>query len=161
MRILEAKIGEKWMAVAADVAQKATCERSRCGSVIVKDDEVIGEGWNSPSGNLESQRRCDVEKSSYHAKVTDKTCCVHAEERAIMDTLRHHPDEVSGSTLYFIRLDEEGEPKLSGKPYCTLCSKLALDAGITEFVLWHEAGITAYPTDEYNRLSHEYFENAK
>ena len=156
MRILEAKIGEKWMAAAADVAKKATCERSKCGSVIVRDGRIIGEGSNSPAGNLESERRCGADKSSYDTKVTDKTCCVHAEERAIMDALRRHPDEVSGSMLYFVRLDADGNPKHSGKPYCTICSKLALDAGIAEFILWHEEGITSYPTDEYNRLSYLY-----
>lgn len=144
------------MLAAMEVAKKATCGRSKCGSVIVRNNEIIGEGFNSPPGNADNQRRCDVEKSSYHAKVTDKTCCVHAEERSIMDALRRYPDEVSGSTLYFIRLDENGKPKFSGQPYCTICSKLALDAGIAEFVLRHEEGITAYPTDEYNRLSYLY-----
>jgi hypothetical protein len=35
---------------------------------------------------------------------------------------------------------------------------MALDAGIAEFVLWHEEGICVYPTAEYNKLSHEYAE---
>ena len=46
----------------------------------------------------------------------------------------------------------------AGKPYCTVCSRLAIDSGIVEFVLWHESGITAYPTDEYNDLSYDFFE---
>lgn len=158
MRILDNKEGEKWMHAAAGVSARATCGRSKCGSVIVKNYEIIGEGFNSPAGNLESQRRCDTEKSSYHRKVTDKTCCVHAEERAIMDALGRNPDKLPGSALYFIRLDEGGKPKFSGQPYCTICSKLALDQGLAEFILWHESGITAYPTDEYNDLSYDYFE---
>lgn len=158
MRTLANQEGENWMESAAEVARQATCGRSKCGSVIVKDGEIIGEGFNSPVGNLESQRRCGVEKSSYHAKVTDKTCCVHAEERAIMDALRRNPEKLAGSTLWFIRLDEDGKPKSSGKPYCTICSKLAFDTGIEEFVLWHESGITAYSTDEYNDLSYGFSE---
>lgn len=158
MRILESQEGEGWIGIAAEVAGKATCGRSKCGSVIVRDGEIIGEGFNSPAGDREDQRRCGVEKSSYHTKVTDKTCCVHAEERAIMDALRRHPHKVSGSMLYFVRLDEDGRPKLSGRPYCTICSKLALDVGIAEFVLRHEDGIIAYPTDEYNGLSYEFSE---
>ena len=161
MRILDRNESERWMRAAAEVAKRATCGRSKCGSVIVRDDEIIGEGFNSPAGNLEGQRRCDVEKSSYHRKVTDKTCCVHAEERSIMDALRRNPDKLTGSTLYFIRLDEDGKPKFSGQPYCTICSKLALDADIAEFVLRHEDGATAYPTDEYNDLSYEFFEHGK
>jgi deoxycytidylate deaminase len=158
MRIFDETEGMKWMHVAAEVGKQATCGRSKCGSVIVNDGEIIGEGWNSPTGNFESQRRCDIEKSSYHRKVTDKTCCVHAEERAIMDALRRNPGKLAGSMLYFIRLNDDGKPKFSGQPYCTICSKLALDAGVAEFVLWHESGITAYPTDEYNDLSYDFFE---
>ncbi len=154
--ILDEIENRKWIKTAVAVARKATCERSKCGSVIVKDGMIIGEGFNSPPGGLESRRRCRVEKSTFDRKVTDKTCCVHAEERAIMDALRKHPDKIVGSTLFFIRLDERDEPKRSGEPYCTICSKMALDAGIAEFVLWHESGMVAYPTDEYDALSCRY-----
>lgn len=158
MRIFDLNENHRWIQSATEIAMQATCGRSRCGSVIVRDNEIIGEGFNSPPGNLDNQRRCGLEKSSYHRKVTDKTCCVHAEERAIMDALGRNPEKLSGSTLWFIRLDEEGRAEFSGRPYCTICSKLALDVGISEFVLYHEEGITAYRTDEYNDLSYGFFE---
>ncbi len=141
---------------AAEAAKRATCLRAKCGTVIAQGDQVIGEGWNSPPGDLASQRRCQLKKSEYDLKVTDKTCCVHAEERAIMDALRRYPDRIPGSTLYFIRLDERGEPARAGKPYCTICSKMALDAGIALFVLWHADGVCAYPAAEYNALSYRH-----
>lgn len=34
---------------AAEVARKATCGRSQCGSVIAKNGKIIGEGFNSPA----------------------------------------------------------------------------------------------------------------
>ena len=143
---------------AEKLAKKSTCERSRCGSVIVADNRIIGRGFNSPPKNLESQRKCSCDKNSYHKKVTDKTCCVHAEQRAIMDTLRNHPEKIINSAIYFIRLDQNDELLFAGKPYCTICSKMALDAEIKEFILWHEDGICSYKTDEYNLLSYEYNE---
>ncbi|MDD5083624.1 MAG: hypothetical protein PHT88_01635 [Candidatus Moranbacteria bacterium] len=148
----------KWIDHAVVIAHDATCLRSKCGSVIVKDEESIGEGFNSPAGEDENQRRCTVPKEGYHKKVTDKTCCVHAEQRAIMDALRRNPAKLVGSRLYFIRLSEDGNASKAGKPYCTLCSKMALDAGIKEFVLWHQEGIVIYGTQEYNALSYEYAE---
>jgi len=137
-------------------ALKSTCARSKCGSVIVKDKEIIGRGFNSPPKNLESQARCECDKSNFHEKVTDKTCCIHAEQRAVMDTLKNHPEKLSGSRLYFIRLDGDGEISFAGKPYCTICSKMALDTGIKEFVLYHAEGICIYDTEEYNDLSFNY-----
>lgn len=152
----EAKLVQRFMERAAEVALSATCGRSRCGSVIVKNGEIIGEGFNSPPKGLETQRRCHNDKEQYDRKVTDKTCCVHAEERALLEALRKNPEKVEGAKLYFIRLDETGEKQFSDAPYCTLCSKLALDAGISEFLLWHEEGIVSYDTEEYNTFSFDY-----
>jgi deoxycytidylate deaminase len=84
-----------------NVAKQSGCNDARCGSIIVKDGIIIGKGFNSPPGNLESQRRCHIKKDHYHKKVSDKSCCIHAEERAIMDALRNNPDKIKGSTLYF------------------------------------------------------------
>jgi deoxycytidylate deaminase len=142
----------------AEVARSSTCNRSHCGSVIVKDNEIIGRGFNSPPGNKEESRRCSCSKTSYAQKVTDKTCCVHAEQRAMIDALINNPTKITDSRLYFIRLDKEDNPAYSGQPYCTICSKMALDLGIKEFVLFHKEGICVYDTQEYNELSFNYKE---
>jgi len=96
------------MKKAAEVASKSTCGRARCGSIIVKNDEIIGKGYNSPPRNKEENKRCSNSKELYHKKVTDKTCCVHAEQRAIMDSLKRNPDKIQGSILYFARINEKG-----------------------------------------------------
>ena len=143
---------------AAEVALQATCERARCGCVIVENNEIIWTGANSPAGHLESQRRCSCDKKLYNTKITDKTCCVHAEQRAIMNALIDAPDKIIGSRLYFVRIDNDGKPTHAGKPYCTMCSKMALDAGISEFVLRDEKGVCVYDTEEYTTLSYAYSE---
>jgi deoxycytidylate deaminase len=158
----------KWMNEAANVAERAMCLKAKCGTVIVKparpddgsgrsggDNEVIGEGYNAPPLDKEENRMCDKEFGPGKPKY-DKTCCMHAEWRAIMDAFRRNPEKLTGSKLYFTRVDENGDILKSGKPLCTVCSRMALDAGIEKFVLWHEEGIREYPTDEYNRLSYEY-----
>ena len=154
----EEKKALEYISQAAQVALNSTCERAQCGSIIVKNDEIIGNGFNNPPQNKEEQRRCSYPKDFYHKKVTDKTCCIHAEQRAIMDVLRNNPDKIIGSRLYFVRLDKNGIPSRAGKPYCTICSKMSLDVGICEFVLWHEDGVCVYNTDEYNALSFQYTE---
>jgi deoxycytidylate deaminase len=156
MRILngtEEEIAIEHMNEAAEVAAQALCLRARCGTVIVKDGEVIGQGYNAPPGDDISARRCERKHELAPTFKSDKTCCIHAEQRAIMDALAHHSDKINGSTLYFTRVDDENKIIFSGEPYCTICSKMSLDAGIAEFVLWHESGITAYDTREYNELS--------
>ena len=137
-------------------ALKSTCLKSKCGSVIVKDEQIIGKGLNSPPKNLDSQRKCLQNKRDFDEKVTDKTCCVHAEQRAIFKVLKNNLDEIKNSTIYFIRLDKKGNKIFAEKPYCTICSKMSLDVGIKEFVLWHKKGICVYNTEEYNILSFNY-----
>ena len=83
---------------------------------------------------------------------------MHAEQKAMMDALKSNADHIVWSRLYFVRLDDEGEIAFSGKPWCTLCSKMALDVGIAEFVLRHKEGVAVYGTEEYNQLSFEYTE---
>ena len=152
----EEKQAIKWMKEAAVLAASSSCKRKKCGSIIVSNDKIIGKGFNSPPGNLKSQCRCLLDKEMLNKNVTDKTCCVHAEQRAIMDALKNNPQKIKGSTLYFTRVDSEGKIEKSGKPYCTICSKMSLDAGVGEFVLWHEEGICAYNTEEYNKLSFDF-----
>ena len=146
-----------WMNKAAQNAEKALCLKAKCGTVIVKDGGIIGEGYNAPPLNKKENRMCGKDFGVGKPKY-DKTCCMHAEWRAIMDALRRNPEKLAGSKLYFTRVDESGEIKKSGKPFCTVCSRMALDAGIEKFVLWHEEGIAEYPTREYNLLSYEYKE---
>ena len=141
----------------AIIAQQGTCTRSKCGSVIIDDEgKIIGEGFNSqPCSNGIVECFKDGLPKDFKS---DKTCCIHAEQRAIIYALKHFPDKIKGSMLFFLRLDENDRPKNSGQPYCTICSKLALDVGISNFVLWHKEGWTAYDTDYYNKLSFQYKE---
>ena len=143
----------KYFEEAVKQAEKSKCERARCGSVVVKNEAIIGRGFNSPPAELESQRRCSKSKNNLDDKVTDKTCCMHAEQRAIIDTLKNNPDLIKGADLYFVRINDKGINIPAGKPYCTICSKMALDIGIKNFVLFHKEGIKFYDTQEYNDLS--------
>lgn len=143
---------------AAEVALNSSCFRSKCGSIIVKDNKIIGVGYNSPPGNIPLEKCLKDELPDNF--ISDKTCCIHAEQRAIINTLRNNPNKIIGSRLYFIRLDSNGTlyqtGAQAGKPYCTICSKMSLDVGIKEFVLWHEEGICVYDTKEYNVLSFKF-----
>src|SRR3989344_7407990 len=143
----EKVIAEKYIEEAGTVAQKATCQRAKCGAVIVKDNDIIGGGFNSPPNNDDKERRCEIKKDEYDQKVTDKTCCVHAEQRAIMDALRHRSDKIRESKLYFSRFYPDGQQRILGgeiQLYCTICTKMMFDVGIAEFILSHQNGICVY-----------------
>jgi deoxycytidylate deaminase len=142
------------MHACAEVAAQALCVRVRCGAVVARGGLVLGVGRNDPP---------DQRAPSYCGKDdlpagfrSDRTCCVHAEQNAILNALRAHPGQVAGARMYFLRIDGDGNPVRAGAPYCTICSKLTQAAGIAEFVLWHQHGMTVYNADEYNLLSFQH-----
>ena len=151
----EEKEAITYMEEAAKVALHSLCLKSRCGTVIVNENTIIGKGYNAPPLDNPAFRRCLNKYALPKNYEYDRTCCMHAEQRAILDALKRNPKGLMGSQLYFIRLDKDGTKKKAGQPYCTLCSRMALDAGISKFVLWHDKGFCVYNTDEYDLLSYQ------
>ncbi len=151
----EEKEAEKYMKEAVKVASGSLCLKSKCGTVVVKNGKIIGQGYNAPPLDDPKFRRCLNTYALPKDYKYDRTCCMHAEQRAIIDALKKDPKSLAGARLYFIRIDADGNIKKAGKPYCTICSRMALDAGISEFLLWHDEGICAYETGEYNALSYK------
>ena len=146
---------EKYFELARQEAVKAGCLRDKCGAVVVMDCIVVGAGYNGPPSGAEANRKCDLELTSSSKPKADRTCCVHAEWRAIIDAIQNKKD-ITGSTLYFTRVDNAGVIKKSGQPYCTVCSRLALDTGVRYFALWQEEGIKLFDTKDYNDLSYKF-----
>jgi len=142
---------------AAMVARDATCHRAKCGSVIVNGNEIIGQGFNGPALGDEASRTCDIEYNLSIKPKYDKTCCIHAEWRAILDATKRKPDKVEGAVLYFMRVDRNGDFTDAGEPYCTTCSRLTLESGIEKFALWNNDGADVYDAAEYNHASYDYF----
>ena len=58
----EEKNAMVYLEKAGVIAKTSTCFRAHCGAVIVKNNEIIGSGANSPPKNKESQRRCHRKK---------------------------------------------------------------------------------------------------
>lgn len=157
---LELTLAQKYLDDAQKLAKRATCRQRKCGAVVVRNGDIIGVGYNSPPGNLESQRRCHIQKSDLHEKITDNTCCVHAERRAISKAVKKSRGTLSGATIYFTSVDDKGIRLPSGDIYCTDCSKNSLDEGIFEWVLERKDGVYAYGAEEFNNLSYDYGKNS-
>lgn len=150
------KTNQQFFEEAAREAAKALCLKDKCGAVVVIDGKIVGRGFNGPPLNDIDRRKCHLNLIESRKPKSDRTCCVHAEERAITSALMGQGQLLSGGTLYFTRVDEAGKILRSGAPYCTLCSRHALDSGLKFFALWHEEGIRLYDTVEYNELSYAF-----
>ena len=148
---------QPYFEAAAEIAKDATCSNGNCGTVIVKDGEIIGQGYNGPAFDDEANRMCEKTWDLSVKPKYDKTCCTHAEWRAILDACKRNPDKIGGSMLYFMRVDDDGNFTDAGDPYCTTCSRLTLESGIGHFALWNDGGADVYEAAEYNNKSYEFF----
>lgn len=147
---------EQWFEAAAQAARRALCLRSRCGAVLVKDGRILAAGYNGPPQDDLALRSCHSLVPSRHKPKADRSCCLHAEWKALEDALLQCPVDVVGSTMVFCRVDANGQMLKSGNPYCTVCSRLTLHRGVGFWMLWHEGGIQVYSATEYHRLSERY-----
>lgn len=150
------------LALAAKVAKGSLCLNRMCGATIVRDAGILGVGFNEPAGGDIKSRVCEVVFPLENRKKPKAgiTCCVHAEQNAILAAIRNRFD-LKGSTMYFACINKEGIILPSGKPYCVDCAKLALHVGIAYWVLQHADGIIVYGAKEYYDLSLEYHKGQK
>jgi len=154
---------EEYFKEAGKEAMKSLCLRDvtgdKCGAVVVLDGEIVGRGYNAPPNDDISQRRCHLELIHSDKPKSDRTCCMHAEWRAILEAVAQK--KARGAMLYFVRVTKEGELKTSrGEPYCTVCSRLALDTGVAVFALLGKDGPLFFDTKKYNDLSYYFHEKS-
>lgn len=152
---------KQYMEIAAEVAKKSTCTKSQRGALIVKNGKIIGAGYNKPT----NEKWCTpCIRENIHDNSRLELCSAnHAEIMAIFDALKKG-GSLEGSVMYHIKV-KNGEMARSGPATCTFCSRLILESGIKEFVLWHrknfrqgyEQGYYVYTAEEFNELSFEYF----
>lgn len=152
---LEEKDALQWFEKTAEVASRSLCKRALCGSIIVKDGDLISEGFNGPPQDKPEFRTCLDEYQIPAGFRHDKTCCIHAEQRAIQNALKNDKN-VNGSRIYFVAIDKDGNKIQATDMKCTICSRAVLDAGIFEFAFYSGEGVRVYPPEEVNQLSYEY-----
>lgn len=107
---------EYFMAIAAEVATRATCDRKHVGAVIVRDKTILSTGYN---GSLRGLPHCDEEGHLMEDGHCVRT--VHAEANAILQAAKNG-----------VRI-EQGSIYTTASP-CWPCFKLITNAGLTRIV---------------------------
>lgn len=107
---------EYFMAIAAVVASRATCDRKHVGAVIVRDKMILATGYN---GSIRGLPHCDEEGHLLEDGHCVRT--VHAEANAIVQAARSGV-RLEGADIY-----------VTASP-CFGCFKLVANAGIKRIV---------------------------
>ena len=131
---------EYFMDITRRVATRSTCLRRAVGAILVHDNRIIASGYNGgPSGLAHClDIGCLREKLGIPSGQQHELCRgIHAEQNAIIQAARYGVS-IEGSVLY-----------CTTQP-CTQCTKMLINAGITEIVY-----AEGYPDDLARELLEE------
>lgn len=113
-----------FMGIARVVAARSNCIRRKVAAIIVVDKRIISTGYN---GTPRGTRNCDeggcprCSESPESGRRLDECLCSHGEENAIVQAA-YHGISVKGGVLY------------STCSPCLICTKMIINAGISEVV---------------------------
>lgn len=108
-----------YMSIAKEIAKLSYCQKRKVGSIIVKNRQIISEGYNgTPAGR---PNICEIRPQLKPGKLITKSEVLHAESNAITKCAKFG-NSTDGATIY-----------VTCSP-CIECSKLIIQAGITRVV---------------------------
>ena len=114
-----------FMDIAQLVSERSTCLRRKVGAVFVRDKRMLCTGYNGAAHGLPhcEEAGCIRDKLGIKPAERIEICRgIHAEQNALVQAATFGIS-VSGATLYCTH-----EP-------CITCTKMLLNAGITDFVV--------------------------
>ena len=130
-----------YMNKAYEQADKSYCLRAKVGCVIVKNGEIIAQGYNNMVGGINdcSESGCIRDILNIPSGQRREVCrAICAEQLAISEAARNGV-ELDGSIAYITTFP------------CHICSKLLVSSGISEIV---------YDKDYPDELSQNFLEEA-
>ena len=125
---------EYYLNIAREVAKRSTCLRRMYGVVIVRNDSIVGTGYNgSARGEINccDTGQCERERLNVPSGERYELCkSVHAEQNACLHAGRN---ACIGATIYVAGIDAKTGETVSGKP-CMMCERIIRQCGIARVV---------------------------
>ena len=131
----------EYMNKAYEQAEKSSCFRAKVGAVLVRDGEVIAQGYNNMTGGVNdcAEVGCIREILNIPSGTRREVCrAICAEQLAISEAARNGV-ELDGSVAYITTFP------------CHICAKLLVSSGVNEIV---------YDKDYPDELSKNFLEEA-
>jgi len=148
----------EYIEMCLELADNSTCGKKKYGSVIVKNGEIIGKGYNHPIREVEEElcHPCIREKINSGTRL-EACAAVHAEQAAIIDSYKNKKDP-EGAALYVAGKNADGETMVLDEKgfYCSFCSRIMAEAGIKEVGVLTKKGVEYLNRDEYLHSSFEF-----
>ena len=121
------ELNEAYMQMAEIWAKRSYATRSKVGALIIKDKQIISDGYNGmPAGFPNDEVEYYEDAGMMGGALTTNPLVLHAEANAILKCAKNGGISSEGSTLYVTMTP------------CLQCCKLIIQAGIKQ-VFYREA----------------------
>ncbi|MBN2122146.1 AAA family ATPase [Candidatus Micrarchaeota archaeon] len=132
---------EYFMNIAREVASRSNCMKRKVAAIIVKDKRIISTGYNgTPRGTKNCNEggcpRCNSFAKS--GSKLDECYCAHGEENAIVQAA-YHGISLKGGVMYCTFVP------------CLYCTRMIINAGITEVIYNADYPITEAPENLFRQ----------
>tara|TARA_X000001382_G_C3163305_1_gene176975 strand:- start:204 stop:638 length:435 start_codon:yes stop_codon:yes gene_type:complete len=114
------KLDERYLAMAKEWSKMSHAKRKKVGCLIVKDEQIISDGYNGTPSGFNNECEHDSYKNGLPILIT-KPEVLHAESNALMKLARS-TNSSEGATIY-----------CTYSP-CFDCAKLIVQSGVKRFV---------------------------
>lgn len=124
--------------IALAVAKRSTCMRRKFGAVIVKDNTIVGTGYNGNARGVINCNDVGCIKNIMHSPTGmayDYCPAVHAEENAIINSNRS--DRIN-ATLYIAGIDKDGKYTMALP--CQRCQRKIINSQIKQVIILKDDG---------------------
>ncbi len=125
-----------FLEIALSVAKRSTCLRRKFGAVLVKENTIVGTGYNGTARGVVNCYEVGCIKDETNApsgEAYDLCPAVHAEENAIINSNR--TDRI-GSTLYIAGIDRNGN--LTKALPCQRCRRKIINSQVDRVIILNE-----------------------
>jgi dCMP deaminase len=144
--------------IALSVAKRSTCLRRKFGAVIVKDNTIVGTGYNGNARGVVNCSEVGCIKNMMHSPqgmAYDYCPAVHAEENAIINSNR--ADRI-GATLYITGINPDGGYTLALP--CQRCQRKIINSQIKRVILMKDDGkAMTIDVEEYVKGDSDWYTN--
>ncbi len=132
---------EYFMNIAKEVATRSNCMKRKIAAIIVKDKRIVSTGYNGTPRGTKNCNEGGCPRCNSFAKSgsrLDECYCAHGEENAIVQAA-YHGISVKGGVIYSTFVP------------CLYCTRMIINAGITEVIYNAEYPITEAPENLFRQ----------
>lgn len=125
---------EAYLEAAAALAKRSACKRRKYGAIIVKDDRVIGWGYNGAPRGEAHCAECARAGLPHNSKYADDCPAVHAETNAL---IAGNGAEFEGADMYIAgweMLDTGEMRRIEDAKPCVQCMRNIKNARIARVI---------------------------